>query len=581
MPPLPALHLKALDDLARQLRFAPVEAVRRQLERAEELFAVVTPEQTYPEDWIVFAITGYRPEIRTPTLVIGSALIKDLGILVERLSDAAELSEGDLPGLHDEPAQWIDAAGLCERWKISRKTLDRYRRQSGKDGAAVGLPARRVRAGTGRDKLYFSMRFVREFEAQRAGALAGAGTFTRLDRGTEEKIVRLAGKYRARLGWSLNRTAERLAERFGRGHETVRQLLQRRNVAFAAEGGTPVFTERGPLTDRERRVIVRAHARGVPVEAMADRFERTRPSIYRVLARERADFLRSLKLVSGETPSIPRPEDVMRAPSVRGGLGRGAPATLAEMIAAAEAEPLPDPRAERHRASAYWILRAECARLIGALPKHNAAAGACDEIETRLRWASRLKAELVRSQQALVFKTIRAGLGAEITSLSRSAAAALLAACIEALIEGTGQFDPTRGGRLAAPVGLALNRAVTRWAKGSPEPARNGVGLRAVTFTDPEGIAIDDWTRRVDAWQTALEPEARARKSLSGIEPERAKFLKGRFCWGEGEGTGPPRTVAELAAEFKLTLHHASAMEHDSLAAALRSARAPRGPARG
>jgi hypothetical protein len=570
MPPLPALHIKALDDLATQLRFAPPGAARRQMERAEELFGVITPGQNYPEDWIVFAITGYRPEIAAPSLIVGAALLSDLPVLVERLGVAAGLTEDDLPGLRDADPKWLDADQVCARWKISRKTLDRYRRRTPGETDAAVLPARRVRVAAGREKLYFSRRFVEQFEQRRKKDLAGAASFTRIDPALEAKLVRLAAKYRRRLGWSLNKTAERLAHRYARGHETVRQLLQRHDAA-AGNSTPPIFAERGPLTDWERGVVARAHSRGVSVETLAERFRRTRPSIYRVLARERADFLRSL----------PPPEDhptgggahVLAAPGVVAGLGAPAPSTLAEMLRQAESDPLPDPRAERDRALAVRELRAEAARLTAALPRHNPAAGACDEIETRLRWASRLKAELVRSQFALVFKTIRAGVGQEVMSLSRAAAASLVAAAIDALIDAVEQFDPHRGGRLAAPAGMALNRVVARWARSAGVPAVSSP-TRAAAILDPAGVHLEDWTRRVDPWQQRLEPDARVRPALALLTVEDAAFLAARFGWAlPGSSGEPPATIASLAPRFGLTLHHASAREHAAIAAALRAAR--------
>lgn len=577
MPPLPALRIKALDDLATQLRFAPPDAARRQMERAEDLFAVITPAQAYPEDWLVYAITGYRPDMRSPDLIVGAALLGDLAAFVERLSAAAGLTSADLPGLHDPAPQWLDADQLCARWNISRKTLDRYRRRSTADTDAGVLPARRIRAASGRDKLYFSLRFVTDFESRRTGALSAAASFSRIDPALAARILRLAPKYRQRLGWSLNQTAQRLATRFNRGHETVRQLLRRHETP--ALPSDRVFSERGPLSGRERRVVARAHARGVDVDAIAARFQRTRSSIYRVLAAERADFLRSLTLINEQSHEFardPRPgraDAALRAPSVQSGIGRPAPVTLKDMLNHAESDPLPDPRAERERSIAYWLLRADAARLIALLPRHNPAAGACDEIETRLRWASRLKAELVRSQLSLAFRTIRAGLEHDAATLPRAAAASLIHASMTAIIESTDHFDPSKGGRLAAPVGIALNRVVARWARAAPphDPTR------AAPFFDPATLPLREWTRHVDPWQRRLEPDPRVRRALPCIDPAHASFLAARFGWpapGASTAAAPPATLAALAPRFNLTLHHASARERTAIVAALRAARA-------
>src|SRR5688572_15617995 len=96
MPPLPRLHVPALAEIARRLRYVPPKAARRQLEAAEGIAGDLDPAATYPEDWVVFRLTGYRPEIAEPALIAGERLIADLSPLVEHLCVAAELGEGDL-----------------------------------------------------------------------------------------------------------------------------------------------------------------------------------------------------------------------------------------------------------------------------------------------------------------------------------------------------------------------------------------------------------------------------------------------------------------------------------------------------
>ncbi|MBL8759427.1 MAG: RNA polymerase subunit sigma-70, partial [Phycisphaerae bacterium] len=66
MPPLPRLRVSVLADLAEQLKFTPRDAARKQLEHAEDLLHAVDAESTYPEDWLVARITGYRPDLREP-----------------------------------------------------------------------------------------------------------------------------------------------------------------------------------------------------------------------------------------------------------------------------------------------------------------------------------------------------------------------------------------------------------------------------------------------------------------------------------------------------------------------------------
>ena len=76
MPPLPQLRSPAIQNLYEQLRFAPPKALKRDIERAETLAGEIDRATTYPEDWIVFRLTGYRPEIDQPRLTEGAGLLR-------------------------------------------------------------------------------------------------------------------------------------------------------------------------------------------------------------------------------------------------------------------------------------------------------------------------------------------------------------------------------------------------------------------------------------------------------------------------------------------------------------------------
>src|SRR5688572_23587481 len=103
MPPLGRMVVTALEDLARQLRFTPREALLRDIQRAEALASQIGPDAVYEEDWIVGQVTGYRPKMDNPASVVGQALLADLSAFVERLSAAATLTPADLPPGSVEP----------------------------------------------------------------------------------------------------------------------------------------------------------------------------------------------------------------------------------------------------------------------------------------------------------------------------------------------------------------------------------------------------------------------------------------------------------------------------------------------
>lgn len=547
MPPLPRIRISALADLAAQLRFAPRETLRRQLERAEALAMEVEPGATYPEDWVVFRVTGYRAEIDEPAMLVGEALLADLPAFVERLSAAAGLAWEEL-----EPGTFLRAEDLCRRWNVSRKTLDRWRRR--------GLTARRVRGRNGRPRLAFSIEGVERFEARCGAQIAGAGAFSRIPAQDEARMIRRAAAYRRRLGWSLNQAAARLAEHFDRGHETVRQMLRRHD----ASADRPIFGEKGLLSTRERRLIERAMRLGIEPGEIGERLGRSVAAVRRGASGIRAERLRGLHLSATPGPTGSLPEHA----GVAEGLGGPGPTDLAVLIKQARSMGAPPAEAERARALAYRVLVRRSASAIADLPAHGAPAATLDAIETDLRWAARLKIELVRSQLPLVIRTIETALGRPPEEVRASLLGPLMQRCLASVGEAVDVFEGggRGGGRLAAPAGLALTRSVTRWAREHVEEMQ-AAGRRATPRLSA-GLRIADWTLAVAPWQSFLEPAPGVRAGLDALEPDERGALEARFGWG-----GPPYTLAALATKLGTTVMRAARMERGAVRKALRASR--------
>jgi RNA polymerase primary sigma factor len=543
VPPLPRLRIAALADVARQLRFAPRETVRRQLERAQALAEEIDPGVNYPEDWLVFRITGYRASIEAPATFVGSALLGDLSALVERLSAGAGLSWAEL-----EPGRYLAVEELLARWHVSRKTLERRRRQ--------GLITLRARGANGKIRLVFPASSVERFESRHAGAVESAAAFTRIDAAARARILRRAAAYRRRLGWTLDRAARRLAVRFGRARETIRQLLIRHD-GIASE---PIFARRGRVSLREGRLIERAARLAIEPGMVADRLGRSRASVLRFMRNRRAERLRGLGL---EAWSMGRPGAVSAA--ALGGIGAPGPTDLMEMFEAARATSPPNAATERALATAYRGLVGRAARAIAGLPRHSPSPRVLDRIETDLRTAARVKAELVRSQLPLLARTIESGLGRRPEELRAGLLGPLVDEALAAICLAVDVFDAgsTRGGRLAAPAGLALTRAVSGWCRTHEAELRATAG-RATPRLGP-GTPLADFTTRVSPWQQFLDPPPAVRVALARLPARERDFLRARFGW-----PGAAHTLAELAAQARTTIIKAALLERRALRAARR-----------
>lgn len=550
MPRVSTPRTDVIAELGEQLRFGSKKTLVRHLDRIDELAAQIEDDGLYPEDFVVFRISGYRPEVASPRLLPGVALKGDLSALAERISESAGLTEDDLTG----PCETV--ASLTARWGVTRRTLERYRR--------LGLIARRVDLGSGRRALVFGRAGVEAFERRYSDRLGKAARFGRLDEGELGLLERRAARYRERLGWSLNRVAHRLAARTGRSPEGVRRVLRRVN----ASRPDPIFPEPGPPTARERLLAVRAAARGIEPSVLAQRTGRRRSAVRRALNDGRADLLRSLELPAGGAVGVPAL--VLAPAAVRTGLAVEGPRDLAGLIAQMRERVVPVAADERARATAYRAMVASAGARIAAMPSATVSGAELDEVETMLRWAAMLKSAMVRTQLRLAIDTLEQRLGGPLEGLTPARAKALALGIIGVVGDGVDRFDPARGGRLAGPVSLALGR----WTAGvadvsaAPEPGR-------ATRRTPSGVVVADWTTRVSPWQAWLSSDPRLAGVLGRLEgPDRA-LLAARF----GLDGGVPRTLEAIAQSMDKRAVHLARSERRALRRALTLAReAERGP---
>lgn len=510
MPRLSALRLAALADLADQLRFVPKKAAVRQLERAVELAGDIRADRNYPEDWVIERITGYRPDIDGPATLVGGALLGELSAFVERVSDGARMSAADLP------AGTLGVEALAERWRVSRRTVERYRRQ--------GLVAHRVRDGRSAATLAFTPGAVAQFERARSTTLARAAAFDRMDDASAERAVRIGQRAARRFGWSLHETSTRLAARTGRSAATVRRALER-----AERAGDPVFgAPPGRLDARERELLLRAERRGVPVRRLAKRFGRSEASVRRLALEIRAERVRALGLPTGDALTSALEHDAART-----GLRGAIDLTTDDLLRAAASDGPVDAALERALGGAHRALLVRAGAISAGIGRAAPPAALVDRAETDLRWAALLRVRLVQLQRRTVVQAMENALGAPLASLAPETQRIAHRLAFDAAIEAAAEFDPARGGRLAASTVLAVQRAVARLAQ-----ATGGARRAAV-----RGVRLDDWRRRVAPWQAWLDPPPNAPLRAAALpEPER-RLVTLRF----GLAGEPPMTLAEAA----------------------------------
>ncbi len=567
MPPLPRVKLPLIADLLAQLRYAPREALLRIIHAAEALAIDLDPRETYPEDWIAFRLTGFRPpgSTRAPATIPGERVLADLGPCVELLSDRAGLSRADFP-------DWPDERTLAREWQTSVKTLARLRRR--------GLIARRVRRESHRPVLIFNPELARAFreryvapQAWQKGSGAGAASrasglprlaspssssrpYSRMSPRDRQRAVRRAAKYRARFGCSLNQAAKRIAARLGRSLEAVRQVL----IAHDAKASVAIFDRSPPLGDAAGADLFEQWRRGVSPEALAKAQRKAPPAVLRAINTARAAHLRALSLpVAASPPDVDTLEALLKPPVCRQGLHRAWPETIGEWAALARAAPPPALASERAWARAARGLEAHAAGAVERLPNRGASSPELDEIETNLRWARRLRTLLIRNQWGTMLRAIEAAATRPIDRVRPGLAQCAIAAAHLALDETLDRFDPDRGGRLAGAAAVPLQRALAG-ALGAEPAAAVGAASSAARAAPAGALAApfpvislgaSGWAERFEAPEDVerFVLEAPSGAGTDAAHDAARQLLSDRFGFA---GPPPPSTIRAMAKRAKL-----------------------------
>ncbi|HEX8877265.1 MAG TPA: hypothetical protein VF777_10980 [Phycisphaerales bacterium] len=532
MPAWPKLKLPVLASLADELRFAPKAAVLRDIQRAAETIDLIDDEAAYPRSWIVFRLTGYRGEVEAelePTP--GTALRTELPRLIERLTAQSAVERADVKLF----GTLLTQAEVCRRWKVDRKTVERYRKS--------GLVALRVRDTRGRSTLVFPEASVLAFERRHAERLKKAAAFSRTDDQTRNSLTERAAKLRARTGASTAKVAAHLAKKVGRSTSTVRRAVQRTTPRAS--------TRRGSV-----ELLTRWDA-GEGVGSIAKAARRTRGAVIHSLLAARAQRLRALEL-SERVPSQgspPRSLVEMDRVATVGELSEHTlrllrASTLEDLLESMKSRNAMERATEAAWARTHHAGVALAARLMGRdaeLP----SADAIDEAECALRWALRARLELIAAQSALVVESIVAVAGEPERLEPSDLAAAILrgVAAVGGAIEGFLPPEAVRreiGGRLAAPVSLAVGKSLSEWFAGREKVLATRRATRSMAVPSPNWVdAACPWRAAVVASPTWLDPSVSASIEARQAEPDRR-------VWELRLGPRP-RTVREVAAALGLS----------------------------
>jgi len=264
-----AFRSRVLADLHRQLAFAPETTQRKRLESAEALVRDLDPDRGYPVDFIVFKLTGYRPDDTVADVIPGVALRADLVTMIQLASRGCLLP---WDGPRGRP---LDLEAVAQRLGRSKRSL-RTLREQGLVCWWTRPPDEAPRLGCPPDMLDWFVKTAPLEPVQRLGSN---------DRTTIEDLARRCSSEHCDLA-ALSRA---VATRTGNSVDVVRGVLRR-----AADAGRLNLPRGRRLQRRDGTLALRCWRRGLAAATIGRRLGVTVPSVHRAVRREQLARVRRL-----------------------------------------------------------------------------------------------------------------------------------------------------------------------------------------------------------------------------------------------------------------------------------------------
>jgi RNA polymerase sigma factor (sigma-70 family) len=268
----------------------------------------------------------------------------------------------------------------------------------------------RLVLANGKRKVGVRQSLLRRFLAQNQQRVEKSARFSQLKEEEKTSILRRA-KRMAR--WAPERFTEicrRIARRYGRSVETIRYTLKKHDQANPA---LAIFKNPSlPLDEQAKQAIYSSYRRGFSINALAERYHRTRTSVYRIINEIRAHRLLDQPLdcithASFDNPKVegeivaPMPEqeayEAARA-KARASVPRDVPPELAPLYQV----PLLNREQEAHLFRKMNFLKHKALKLRAQIDPAKARTQDLDRLEELMQRAQAIKDQLVSANMRLV-----------------------------------------------------------------------------------------------------------------------------------------------------------------------------------
>jgi len=497
------------------------------IDAAEKLIANIDIESSYPASDVLANVAGEPIPEAGNRKIPGSALINDLRLLVEDLSDQSELP-ADAVG-----EQVFTVEELAKQFNVSTKTISRWR--------ALGLVSRRL-VFDGRKRVGFLRSSVDRFVRNNAERVERGSRFSQLTDEQRDEFVERAREM-AQAGRSQGEIARLLADRTGRSVETIRAALRQHDMEHPEAAVFPTGT--GPLTDLQKTNIFRAYRRGVSVDRLCRDYNRTKTTVYRVINEMRAERIRELPLDYIDNPRFsrkgadkaclgPMPENT--SPTRKPRRPSGLPPYLASLYEI----PLLSKEQEQHLFRKYNYLKYKANKLRNQLDYDRPKSALMDEIESLYEQVVNTKNQIARCNLRLVVSIAKRHVKPDQNFFELVSDGNL------SLLRAVEKFDYSRGNKFSTYATWAIMK---NFARTIPNEYRQRERFR--TSYD-ELFDITQEKRGNPTIEESMQSDriSRIRRVLKKLDDRERQIIIGRFGLDHSR---EPQTLKEVGAELGVT----------------------------
>ncbi len=455
------------------------------------------------------------------------------------LPEATRTTEkrGSQAGLEVENCDFLTVDEVARKLNVSTKTISRWRKQ--------GL-ASETRLIASRNRVVIRVEKLNAFIAAQPTRIEKGRKFSQMTPTERTEIIDRAARM-AVAGRKLTEVIHLLAESTGRSVETIRYTLKNHDARHPQEAIFPKYQR--TLDEREKRQLLEDFRSGMKMDVLSARYERTKTSIYRIVAETRANLIFAMNLEfipSPETENIEECSDEERA--ILDEMPRNTstprrprlPGALPSYLASLYTVPLLTFEQEQHLFRKMNYLKMRAFRRREQLNPAKPAGRLMEMIENDFATSNEVKNQLVSANLRLVVSIAKRHTNSNTNLFD------LISDGNMSLIRAVEKFDYSRKNRFSTYASWAIMKNYTRAVSDEQRYHKKFITLENETNIEREEEVYDP----VEFERTQTRQQKRVAEVLKCLTPREQQIIIRRFGLNRDH---PPMTLKQVGQELGVT----------------------------